>query len=368
MTASSTIHIATTCNDAYFQGLCVTVLSALVANDSGRPMAFHIFDTGLCENNCNILREAVQLHGPDTILIFIPVSGEKFEGLTLDYGGGVSTYIRILMGSLINHSRVIYIDSDFLVLSNLADVYDRDLSGKIILASKDVDTADGMPNPLSFDCPFIPPKETTGFYYYNCGFLLVNLDAWRTHRVEDACFDLLQDYEGHLKAWDQTVLNYVLMGRIGDLEPSLCWSYAIGRIPIPGNIHFISRKKPWNSWSPIAPYKLWYLFHRCFLSSVTPLSIPLFKKTKGLIQYYRDLSLATLPLLGFLYLKYLASRKTPQSVALYDSALTRCRTQMRNPQWQCKDLLGNFKVIWKSRRNITLTKIARSNPIEKNIH
>lgn len=346
MTNPSTIHIATTCNDAYFPGLCVTVLSTIIANDSGRAINFHIFDTGLSKKNREQLREKALAHDPNVILEYIAITGEKFSGLTLDYGGGVSTYIRILMGSLIKSPKTIYIDSDFLVLKNLADVYDQDFSDNIVLASKDIDTSDGKPNPLSFDCPFAPASETAGFTYHNCGFLLVDLDAWRSQRIEEACFSLLDNYRGHLKAWDQTVLNYVLRGRFGALDPALCWSCSLGRIPVPGNIHFISRKKPWSGWSPVAGYRLWYLFHHSFLESVAPLAIPLSVKARGLVQYYRDRILGHSHLLELLYIKSLAKRKTPESVALYRSRLHRNRELMQDPDWKCKDLISHFKSKW----------------------
>ncbi len=254
------------------------------------------------------------------------------------------------MGSLINESKVIYIDSDFLVLSNLSDVYDKELNGNIILASKDVDTTDGLPNHLSIDCPFVDPKEVESFFYYNTGFLLVDLDSWRDYGVEESALNLIQNYKGHLNAWDQTILNYILRGRIGNLDPSFCWSSSLGKIPYPGNIHYISKQKPWNGWSIIASYKLWYMFYRIFLKDIFPIEISLKQKIKGILQYHRDAIFEKANFLLLFYQNYLIKKVGSRSAALYTFSIRRNSERKQHPDWKCVALISSLSRKWSLRK------------------
>lgn len=345
------IIVATTANDNYFHGLCVTVLSAIVSTHPDFPLSFRIFDTGISEPHKQLLAQLCGELKSGTELRFLPITESQFTGLNTDHGGGYSTYARLLMGSLIPESRVIYIDSDFLVLQDLSQAWSAEMAGNMMLATRDMDTPDGKPSKLAADCPFAPAEQVNGFDYYNCGFLVVDLDAWRETLVEDVAFSQIKGYESQLKAWDQTILNYVLRGKIGEIDPNWCWSCQFGKIPLNCNIHYISRMKPWNAWATLPAYKLWYLFHRIFVAALLPLDIPFKAKCRGLLLYLRDLTFFKFSPVGELYVKRILKRKGAKTSGLYATYLRKCRLALANPEWRSEATLTHYMNRWNTIRN-----------------
>jgi lipopolysaccharide biosynthesis glycosyltransferase len=346
------IIVATTANDNYFQGLCVTVLSAIVSTHPEYPLSFRIFDTGLSESNKQLLAQLCGELKSGTEVRFLPITESQFTGLSTDHGGGHSTYARLLMGSLIPESRTIYVDSDFLVMKDLAEIWHHEFAGNLMLATKDYDTPDGKAGRLAADCPFAPAEEVHDFAYYNCGFLMVDLDAWRMQAVEKTALAQIKGYESQLKAWDQTILNYVLRGKIGEIAPTWCWSCKFAKVPDSCNIHYISRMKPWNAWAIIPAYKLWYLFHSIIVAEHLPLAIPFKAKCRGLFRYLRDYSFFSLGILGDLYVKSIERRRGKTNAALYASHLRKSRQAIREPDWKSTVLIRHRETQWNEYKHV----------------
>jgi lipopolysaccharide biosynthesis glycosyltransferase len=347
----NTIVVATTANDNYFQGLCVTVLSAIVSTDPNYRLSFRIFDTGISESNQKLLSKLCKELQSSHEVEFLPITGDYFKGLTADYGGGYSTYARLLMGSLIPESRVIYVDSDFLVMKDLAEAWRQDFGGKIMLATKDYDTPDGQAGRLTDDCPFAPAEDVDDFSYFNCGFLIVDLSAWRSNETEKVAFSQMIGYENCLKAWDQTVLNYVLRGKIGEIDSLWCWSCKIAKIPNSCNIHYISRMKPWNSLAYIPAYKLWYLFHSLFVAQQLPLTISNKLKLKGVFRHIRDYLFFGIGILGDLYVKWIRRRNGNRSAELYDLYLCTSRKAIQEWDWKSLQQIHSCHMKWSQIKN-----------------
>src|SRR4051812_26062767 len=108
------IHIALASNSAYFDGLAVSVLSVLRSN-AGEDLGFHILDGGLTPAEKRFLSRRVRAHGHRNEVRFYPLDASVFEGLRRDYGNSYMTYARILIGSLLDIGKVIYLDTDLLV-------------------------------------------------------------------------------------------------------------------------------------------------------------------------------------------------------------------------------------------------------------
>ena len=347
------IIVATTANDNYFKGLCVTVLSAIVSTHPEHTLSFRIFDTGISESNKQLLAQLCTELRSDTDLRFLPITENLFTGLSTDHGGGHSTYARLFMGSLIQENRVIYVDSDFLVMKDLAEIWQQDFAGNLMLATKDYDTPDGKAGRLEADCPFAPAEEFQDFAYYTCGFLVVDLDAWRTDAVEKMAFAQIKGYEDRLNAWDQTILNYVLRGKIGEIDPSWCWSCKMAKVPDSCNIHYISRMKPWNAWAMDPAYKLWYLFYRIFVLERLPLVIPFLAKCRGLFLHLRDFSFFNIGPLGDFYVKSIGRCRGKKNAALFAVYLRMSRQAIRVPDWKSTALIRMRQTQWKEYKHKT---------------
>lgn len=342
------IHVATTCNDNYVQGLAVTLVSAIVANRAKDIFSFHIFDSGLSESNKQIIASLLFDHSPQSELEFVRIDQRLFGGLLEDYGGGYSTYARLLIGQLDAVDRLIYIDSDFLVMQDLSEAWSMSFEGNILLATRDNDTLDGRPAMLNSDCPFAAHSEVEGYPYFTCGFLVVDLIRWREENVEMECFQRIKGYEKQLKAWDQTLLNYVLRGRIGTLDA--IWSLSCGwkEIPEGCNIHFISKQKPWNSFSFLPAYKLWSLFHRMFISEVMPLPLSTEAVLRGTLMHIRDrVAIVSQRFLRF-YLNRLIRKHGEKTAEFYSQSLKALSDYHRSPTARSitRETIHSFQARW----------------------
>lgn len=349
--SKDTIHVATTSNEAYFPGLCILICSLLQANSGKNSFVLHVFDTGISTANQNRLQHLLRAKHHNAELVFHKIDQTCFKGLVRDYGGGYSTYARLLIGSLIDAKRVIYIDCDFLVLRDVAPLWFHAMNNNVMLATRDYDTIDGRPGVLSNDCPFETSMENQNIPYFTCGFLLVDLEAWRRNSTEALAFKAIPGYESKLKAWDQTVLNYILRGKIGEIEREWSLSCSWVAVPIQCNIHYISKMKPWNSYSSLPAHRLWWMFHASYIEMVTPLSLPCKIKLKGIVRNYRDIVLARVKIARHLYFKIKRSRGTSEKALEYfDRGLNIYENYLNALPDDITDLtVAHYNNIWNSK-------------------
>jgi hypothetical protein len=176
----------------------------------------------------------------------------------------------------------------------------------------------------------------------------VDLDAWREALVEKVAFSQIKGYESQLKAWDQTILNYVLRGRIGGIDRKWCHSCTLERVFDDRNIHYISAMKPWKAWSCIPAYRLWYLFHRTFVAPEVPLSLSLKTRFLGLVRHLRNMLLLKCPALADCYVRSLEKRKGSAIGTLYSMSMKKGREALSDRNWKSADCLQRCRMRWLS--------------------
>ena len=253
------IHIVVCTNKNYLPGAFVTLGSLLDSNKAKDVFCLHVMDTGIGDDGRAALSRFIQRY-PNAELRFHVIDATCFKDCPRDYGGGFSTYSRLFMGSLIDAPRCIYVDVDFLVLKDVAELWRQDMGGDILMAVRDY--ADTSLGTLDKDCPFMPPDDAKKYPYYCAGLLLCDLDAWRSFDTERKAFDLIRQASQKLKAWDQTVLNYLLRDHMGELDRS--WAAYVNLDPFSENVnyHFFSRKKPWGQKFFILANRLWQAYYQ----------------------------------------------------------------------------------------------------------
>src|SRR5207249_434261 len=125
------------------------------------------------------------------------------------------TYCRILLPHLLDVPRLIYLDCDVLVFRDLAQLFDLELApGKVLAAPRDSETLS-----LADDSPTIAdainlPREGA---YFNCGVMLMNLDALRRQNFLQRSVEFLNNWSGKYRFWDQSAINFLLHGQIDEL-------------------------------------------------------------------------------------------------------------------------------------------------------
>jgi len=263
---SDSVHLVTGGDRRYFQGIQMTVASALMRIPSNRHVVFHILDGGLTDDNRRSLESlASQLHQYST-LNFHDVSEILPQGATPGPGNSVIAYGRIWMGSLLSDiDKVIYLDSDTLVLSDLSHLWDIDLQEYSTLACLDIKIAS-----LSGDKAGPLSENEKSLPYFNSGVLVVDLSKWREIQIERRALDLIADPKCTYRWHDQTILNYLLRGTIGVIPAE--WNWMARDFPTGDNlsvnlIHYTNSNKPWNYWGNDLRFQLWRETYRVLFGS-----------------------------------------------------------------------------------------------------
>lgn len=258
------IHITTAANENYAPGLLVTIASMLTSLDPDAEVTLHFLNGGVSTTTMqkvNLICKSLHAH---CTLVVIPLDESLFVGANLGPGSSYMAYARLLMGSLIQAPKVIYVDADMVVLKDLSEVWNFGMDGCTILA---IDDRAGMK--LMDDCPVSLIENERDLSYFNSGFLLVDLESWRCQGIESEALKMASDHK--CAYWDQTILNYILRNDSGRIAKEHNWQiYDVeedGRV-IDANFHFIEKLKPWFYFGSNLKHRIWRLYYSRFVGNL----------------------------------------------------------------------------------------------------
>lgn len=246
MTANE-IPVFFTIDDAYAPFLGVALRSAIENSDKTRNYKAFVLHQGLSQENT----EKLKALETDNFKIEITPIKQSFdaiedrEGNRLRYDFFTLTiYFRLFIPSLFpQYDKGIYIDSDVVLLEDIAHLFDTEIGSNLIGACQDMSITD------------IPPfvnytEEAVGVKfeeYINSGVLLMNLKELRKQGFEEHFLNLLRTYHFDSVAPDQDYLNAICNGKIHYLDPK--WDFMPNNAkPImesPALVHYNLFSKPW---------------------------------------------------------------------------------------------------------------------------
>ena len=149
--------------------------------------------------------------------------------------------------------KVLYLDCDIVVLGDISEFWNTDLSGCGAACIEDIGKdEDERYERLHYD---------RSYSYFNAGVLLINLDYWREHKVDKQCVKYFQTYPERILFNDQDLLNVVLhkdkvfvplkwnmqdgFYRYGMDKKVADWNSFREELLHPVILHY-TNKKPWN--------------------------------------------------------------------------------------------------------------------------
>ena len=246
------VRLITLADGKYAMPLAVTVRSLLEQHVSPRRLEITIIDGGLSSDDRRRLERSWE--GATSAPVEWEFTPPRFapDGQFPVWGRIPKlTYARLSLGDYFEagEERVVLLDSDMLVLADIALFHDSELHGSVIGACRD---------------PFIPTVSAIdgladwkrlGFQsdtpYFNAGAMVVDLEQWRQQRVAVSVAEFIDHHRDRLNQYDQDGLNAVLAGMWTELDPR--WQchpraeHALGVRPpsCPFLMHFSGRMKPW---------------------------------------------------------------------------------------------------------------------------
>jgi lipopolysaccharide biosynthesis glycosyltransferase len=184
----------------YIQHLCAALLSLLFNN---RELVFtvYIISSGMTAKDRRRIDEIIK--GYDCEIRHLTVSDELFVKLATEhpmYPKGI--YYRLLIPSLIDEKKLLYLDSDIIVNGSVKELYDTDLGDYYVGAIEDpgFDRHDKL-------------RMDKDSHYFNSGMMLINLAKWKETGLQKKVIDFIEHNPDAIWFPDQCGLNSVINGQ-----------------------------------------------------------------------------------------------------------------------------------------------------------
>lgn len=196
------MNILLSSDDNYARHLGVTIYSLLVHHRKVKKIRFFVVDNYISQDNLSKLLSLIEQF-PNAELTFIPLDTyTKDLQLDMPWPISISAYARLFAAEMLSKDidRVLYLDCDMIINSDLSDLWNYNLGDYCIGAIQDQVS--------------VKVKNSVGLKqdekYFNSGLLLVNLKRWRENRIGEKSMDFIRAHNGRVTHHDQGVLNGVL--------------------------------------------------------------------------------------------------------------------------------------------------------------
>ena len=233
-------------DDEYIPFLAVALQSLVENSKKENYYLIKILYTNITDEN----QEKIKKYESENINIeFVCLSyyinKVKDKLYTRDYYSK-TTYFRLFIPDLYpQFDKVLYLDSDIVILSDIADLYNVDMGDNLLAA-----VPDDVIQIIEVFREYAEKVVGVATYknYFNAGILLMNLDELRKFKFQEKFLYLLEKVKFSV-AQDQDYLNRLCKGRVKLLENT--WD----RMPIGGDIinrdelhliHYNLAFKPWH--------------------------------------------------------------------------------------------------------------------------
>jgi lipopolysaccharide biosynthesis glycosyltransferase len=271
------ISIVLAADEAFAMPMAITVKSVLLTLPPFQKLHVYVMDVGLSETSRRGI--AMSWDDPRMSITWLSPRIDSLASLPITDHLSHAAYARLLIADLLPASveRVIYLDSDLLVLRNLGELWQLPMESAVCLAVQDIaapwfDCEIAMRN-YTRSRPYLAATQPITNYrklglsavapYFNSGVLVIDVMKWRALKVARLSIDCLESFREHVLWLDQYALNIVLNEQWRPLDWR--WNqgtqiYAYPRwqdSPLdrasfrrlrssPFIVHFTSKNKPWH--------------------------------------------------------------------------------------------------------------------------
>lgn len=268
--SENNVPIVLAADNKYTPYVTVLLRSIIDNANPNRNYDFVILNSNITDENKRGLRAEFR----DSLNVSIRFTNVKrlFDNydLYLHRHFTVEIYYRLFMQDIMkNYDKVIYLDSDMVVLEDICKLYDMELDDNYMAVVQDVDSAgcyNGVdPDRKEYHAKYM--KMNDPYAYFNSGVLLMNLIKFR----QDFTSDQIMQFAAS-KKWlfpDQDVLNVLCEGKVFYLDMTwnvmMNWKNTISsrietakRAPYwlyleymesrksPKIVHYAGFQKPWD--------------------------------------------------------------------------------------------------------------------------
>ena len=256
-----TLHVAAACDQSYAMPLAVTLASLSANLRPSRSVRVHVMQRQLpIELRQKIERStrpgAVEINWIDigtNHLQSLRATLRSFDTVSLE------SYYRLLLPDVLPQDldKVIYLDSDLVVISDLSRLWDMDVTATSLFAASELAPSSRLVSSSAGIRLYRELGLSPDLKFFNSGVMLINLRKWRQDRVALRAFVYLEAAMQYLRWHDQEALNAVLAGDWNELDPRWNVTMHLFRadsksaqsrrlLREPYIVHFNSAIKPWQ--------------------------------------------------------------------------------------------------------------------------
>ena len=236
-------------DDNYIPCLAVAVTSLIKNSSLNNNYRIIVLHTGMSEKGRNDIKSLETNNVKIDFEDLNPVV-EKFESdleLRLRDYYTTAIYYRMFIPSMFKqYDKAIYLDSDVLLLNDIADLYNMEINNKLLAVCPD--------SVVKYDSGILKEyvKVNVGVepqYYFNSGVLLMNLKELRNNNIEEKFKYILTNHNPETIAPDQDYLNLLCYGNVHFLGeewnkmPDLGEKVPVEKLSL---IHYNMFRKPWH--------------------------------------------------------------------------------------------------------------------------
>lgn len=219
-----TIYIAAASDNNYVPYFSVMLRSLL--DNIQIPFIYQIYvmHRDITSSNQETVQSMVEGHKNVTIsFLDVTQEMEDYNSLFISNHIKIETYYRLLLPQLLpDVSKILYLDCDTIVTSDLSELYLEDISGCFLAGTRDADSAANYNQDTEYHRYINQVLELFNPYdYIQAGVILMNLDKFRKECGTKKLLKTALNREW--KFHDQDVLNYVCKGSIKFVDYS--WNF-----------------------------------------------------------------------------------------------------------------------------------------------
>ena len=230
-------------DNGYIPFLSVALRSLIDNTSNENKYAIKILYTSVTDEN----KEKIKKYEKENISIEFVDLNKQLEEIkeklyTRNYFSN-TTYYRLFIPELYpEYDKAVYIDSDTVCLSDIAELYNTDMGDNLIAG-----IPDGVIQAIDIFKDYVERVVGVADYnnYFNAGVIVMNLKELRDYKFEEKFIYMLEKIKFEV-AQDQDYLNRLCKGRVKILD------YSWNRMPVMGKtegkinlIHYNLGAKPW---------------------------------------------------------------------------------------------------------------------------
>lgn len=240
----NTIPIFFACNDKYIPYLDVAIISLISHVSPENEYRITILKTDVSEENQAIIKKHatknVSVEFYDVADMLAPIR----KTLPAMFYFSIDAYYRLFIETAFpQYDKAIYLDSDVVLLNDIAKLYETDVDGYLVGAVYEQNT-DRSPEFTNYVEEIIGIPSYT---YFNSGVMVMNLAEFRKQQVQQKFLWMLTTYHFDSLAPDQEYLNVICHGKVKYLPTG--WNKHSFPEPPQGElnlVHYALSNKPWH--------------------------------------------------------------------------------------------------------------------------